>query len=121
MNFLAENPFKGNQYYLIDGMCFSTTGHITSLLKYYGLGTFIGEETGATFTCNNASHDTHLKHTGYRLQSARASFATAVIGFPLDQGIMPDFPVRQSIEEVIINQDAVLEYTLQLIQQKSNI
>ncbi|MCK4856010.1 MAG: hypothetical protein KAT31_17145, partial [Bacteroidales bacterium] len=44
---MAENRFSGKQYYLIDGMCFSTTGHLASLLKYYGLGTFIGEETGA--------------------------------------------------------------------------
>ena len=118
---MAKYPFKGSQYYLIDGMCFSTTGHITSLFKYYGLGTFMGEETGATYTCNDASHDTKLKHTGYRLQSARGSFTTAVIGFPLDQGILPDHPVRQSVDEVIMNHDAVLEYTLQLIKQKSAI
>ena len=117
---IAEKPFKGSQYYLIDGMCFSTTGHITSLLKYYGFGTFIGEETGATYTCNDASHDTRLKHTGYRLQSARASFATAVTGFRMDQGIQPDFPVRQSIDEVIHNHDAVLEFTLALIKQKNS-
>ncbi len=118
---MAKHPFKGSQYYLIDGMCFSTTGHLTSLLKYYDLGTFIGEETGATYTCNDASHDTILKHTGYRLQSARHSFATAVIGFPLDKGILPEHPVRQSVDEVIMNQDAVLEYTLNLIMQKSGI
>ena len=118
---MAENPYKGSQYYLIDGMCFSTTGHLTSLLRYYGLGTFIGEETGATYTCNDASHDTKLKHTGYRLQSARGSFATAVIGFSPDKGILPDQPVRQSIDEVIMNHDAVLEYTLQLIKQKNAI
>jgi hypothetical protein len=115
---MAENPFKGSQYYLIDGMCFSTTGHITSLLKYYEMGTFIGEETGATYTCNDASHDTKLKHSGYRLQSARGTFATAVIGFPFDQGILPEHPVRQSVDEVIRNHDAVLEYTLELINKK---
>jgi hypothetical protein len=115
---MAKNPFKGSQYYLIDGMCFSTTGHITSLFKYYGLGTFIGEETGATYTCNDASHDTRLKHTGYRLQSARGTFATAVIGIPFDQGILPEHPVRQSVDEVISSHDAVLEYTLELINNK---
>ena len=118
---MAENPYRGSQYYLIDGMCFSTTGHITSLLKYYGLGTFIGEETGATYTCNDASHDTKLKHTGYRLQSARGTFATAVTGFSLDKGIIPEHTVRQSIDEVIRNHDAVMEYTLELIKQKSAI
>jgi hypothetical protein len=106
---------------LIDGMCFSTTGHLSALLKYYGLGTFLGEETGGTYACNDASHDTVLKHTGYRFQSARASFATAVIGFPEDRGILPDHPVRPSIDEVIMNQDAVLEFALELIQQKSAI
>jgi C-terminal processing protease CtpA/Prc len=118
---MAENRFSGKQYYLIDGMCFSTTGHLASLLKYYGLGTFIGEETGATYTCNDASHDTKLKHTGYRLQSARRSFATAVTGFPLGQGILPDYPVRQSIHELIRNHDTVLDYTLELIKQNNVI
>jgi hypothetical protein len=118
---MAENRFSEEQYYLIDGMCFSTTGHLASLLKYFGLGTFIGEETGATFTCNDASHDTKLKHTGCRLQSARGTFATAVTGFPLDQGILPDHPVRQSLDDLIRRHDAVLEYTLELIQQKNAI
>jgi hypothetical protein len=31
---MAENRFTGMQYYLSDGMCFSTTGHLASLLKY---------------------------------------------------------------------------------------
>ena len=116
---MADIPFNGNQYYLIDGMCFSTTGHLTSLLKYYGLGTFIGDETGATYTCNDASHDTYLKHTGYRLQSARHSFATAVTGFPLDRGIMPDHPVQATIDELIRGDDTVLAYTLKLIKQNN--
>jgi hypothetical protein len=115
---MAENPFTGKQYYLIDGRCFSTTGHVTSLLKYHGLGTFIGEETGATYTCNDASHDTRLKNTRYRIQSARHTFAAAVTGFPPDRGIQPDFPVRPSVEDLIRNHDAVLEYTLQIIHQK---
>jgi hypothetical protein len=115
---MAENPFTGNQYYLIDGRCFSTTGHVTSLLKYHGLGTFVGEETGATYTCNDASHDTRLEYTGYRIQSARHTFAAAVTGFPPDRGIQPDFPVRPSVEDLIRNHDAVLEYTLQMIHVK---
>lgn len=112
---MAENHFTGHQYYLIDGMCFSTTGHFTSLLKYYELGTFIGEETGATYACNDASHDTNLKYTGYRLQSARRTFATAVTGFPRDQGIIPEHPVTQTIDEVIRGHDAMLHYALDLI------
>jgi len=112
---MAEQPYIGKQYYLIDGVCFSTTGHFTSLLKDNNLGTFIGEETGASFTCNDASHDVKLKHTGYRLQSARQSFTAAAYGFPLNQGILPDHHVQPTIEELIRGHDAVLEYTLKLI------
>ena len=112
---MAEHPYKGNQYYLIDGVCFSTTGHFTSLLKYHNLGIFIGEEAGATYTCNDASHDVRLKYTAYRLQSARRSFTAAAYGFPMDQGILPDHYVQQTIEEAIRGCDAVLEYTLKLI------
>ena len=117
---MAENSFQGKQYYLIDGICFSTTGHLTALLKYHGLGTFIGEETGATFTCNDASYDVELKHTRYRTQSARRTFAAAVYGFPLTQGNLPDHYVQQTIEEVISGYDAVKEYTLQLINRENN-
>jgi hypothetical protein len=114
---MADQAFTGERYYLVDGMCFSTTGHLTFLLKYHGFGTFIGEETGTTCTCNDASHDTHLKNTGYRLQSARYSFATAVTGFPLNRGILPDHPVRETLEDLISGNDAVLGYALDLINQ----
>lgn len=112
---MADFPFEGNQYYLVDGNCFSSTGHFTSLLKYHGLGTFIGEEAGATFTCNDASHDITLKHTGYRLQSARRSFSAAAYGLPTNRGILPDHAVQPTIGEVIRGHDAVMEYTLRMI------
>lgn len=112
---MADEPYTGKQYYLIDGRCFSTTGHITSLLKYHDLGTFIGEESGATYTCNDASHEVRLKHTGYRLRSARRTFATAVWGLPVDRGILPDHEVLRTIEDVIEHRDPVWEFTLELI------
>ena len=112
---MADEPYTGRQFYLIDGMCFSTTGHLTSLLKYHKLGIFIGEETGATYTCNDASHETTLENSGYIVRSARRSFAAAVKNFPLDQGIMPDYEVKQSVSDVIENKDVVLAFALDLI------
>ncbi len=48
-------------------------------------------------------------------------FASAVTGFPLNKGIMPDNTVRQTIDELIRNHDAVLDYTLKLIKQNNTI
>jgi hypothetical protein len=49
----ARNKFSGTMYVLIDGGCFSTTGHLCSLLRYHGIGTFIGEETAGSFACTD--------------------------------------------------------------------
>ena len=68
---LAENNFDGNLYTLIDGSCFSTSGHFCALLKYHGIGKFIGTETGATFTCTGNVDYSDLKNTQLILGSAQ--------------------------------------------------
>ena len=54
---LAKNAFAGNLYVLINGGCFSTTGHFCALLKYTRRAKFVGEETGGTYECN----DNHIR------------------------------------------------------------
>lgn len=114
---LAEYRFSGNLFILIDGMCFSTTGHLTSLLKYHRIGTFVGTETGGTYTCNDATKQNALKNTKIQLWVARRSFATAVKGMPKDHGILPDFVIEPNIADLVKGKDTVLEYTLSLIQK----
>jgi len=53
----AANHFTGDIYTLIDGDCFSTTGHLCALLKYHRIGKLVGAESGATYTCT----DRHLE------------------------------------------------------------
>lgn len=112
---LAKNRFSGKLYILINGMCFSTTGHLTSLLKYHKIGTFIGTETGGTYTCNDATKENVLKNTKIQLWIARRSFATAVEGLPKDRGIVPDIRIEPKIEDLILGKDTVLDYVLDLI------
>jgi hypothetical protein len=110
---LAENRFRGNLYILIDGGCASTTGHLCGLLKYHKFGTFIGEETGATFTCNDAHRSFLLDHTHFQVGIATATFATAVKDLPKDRGIQPDFSVPQTSEDLAAGRDTALEFALQ--------
>ncbi|MFC1502291.1 S41 family peptidase [bacterium] len=112
---LAENRYHGNLYILINGMCMSTTGHLCALLKYYNLGTFIGEETGATYTCNDGKKYLHLKNTHIQFWVATLTAAVAVEGMPKNRGISPDHPVQPVIEDLINRNDTVMEYTLSLI------
>ncbi len=112
---LGEDRFSGNLFILTNGKCFSTTGHLCSLLRYHKIGTFIGEETGGTYTCNDAKHYFHLKNTRIQLWIASGSFATAVKNMPKDRGIIPDYPVQLRIEDLVKGRDTVMEFALHLI------
>jgi C-terminal processing protease CtpA/Prc len=112
----ADNNFSGGLYVLIDGSNFSTTGHFCSLLKYHGVGTFIGTETGSTYTCNAAVRVFPLKNTKIGLKIATGSFAAAVEGLPKDRGIIPDRHVKTRLEDMKAGKDMVLEYAFSLIE-----
>jgi HEAT repeat protein len=111
---LAENRFQGNLYILIDGGCASTTGHLCGLLKYHKIGTLIGEETGATYTCNDAHRSFLLDHTRLQVGIATGTFATAVQGLSKSRGIVPDLCVQQTASDLADGRDTTLEYALSL-------
>lgn len=118
----AEKAFHGRLIVLINGGCFSSTPHLCALLKYHKIGTFVGTEAGATYTCNGAAQEIKLNHTGFIAVVNRRSFAAAVDGFPDDRGILPDHFVLPQIDDLIQGRDAQKEYALQLIaQSNSNI
>lgn len=108
--------FNGNVYFLINGTCFSSAGHFCSLAKYHKLGLFIGEETGGSFYCNDNHINTTLPNSHIKLQVARTTWATAVSGFEKGKGIIPDYSITQSLEDLINNIDRELIYVLQLIE-----
>ena len=115
---LADNHFTGELFILADGGIFSTTGHFCSLLKYHNRGTFIGTETGSTYTCNAAVRVYTLKNTKIGLKLATGSFAAAVKGFPKDRGIVPHYIVQANLDDLIKGKDTELDYVLKLIKSK---
>ncbi|MGB5875468.1 MAG: S41 family peptidase [Bacteroidota bacterium] len=110
-----EKRFAGKVYTLTNGRCFSTTGHLCALMKYHEIGTFVGSETGGTYTCNDAVKVTTLENTQLQAQIARASFRVEVYGIRRDRGIVPDHEVEPRIEDVIEGTDTVKEYVLKLL------
>jgi hypothetical protein len=112
---LAADHFEGNLYTLINGNCFSSTGHLCALMKYHHLGKFIGSETDGTYTCNDNSRIILLNNTGIQLRIARNSFSVAVTGIPRFRGIPPDFPVETTFEDKIAGHDAAKLFAMALI------
>jgi C-terminal processing protease CtpA/Prc len=113
-----KNNFKGNLFTLIDGGCFSSTGHLCSLLKFHKLGTFIGEETGGSFVCTDNSQDITLYNTNLVLHFSTTKYSTAVSGLTPGRGILPNYSVTPTIQDYISNRDPVKIYAINLINKK---
>jgi len=110
-----ENRFKGKCYFIIDGIGNSTTGHFMSIVKYLNLGTIIGEELGSNQFCSAGQKICRLKNTKLQYDVANNTHESLAISLPDEQGILPDYYVTQSIDEYLNKKDAVMEYTIKLV------
>lgn len=115
-----SNRFKGAQYYLINSLCNSTTGHFCSLLKHYNLGTFVGSETGATYSCNANTTEFKLLNSRIRCFVATSTYETDVVGFEKGKGIIPEYPIHRDFEDYFSNEDPELVKAKELIKAFNN-
>jgi len=113
----ADNRFSGKLYVLMNGNCFSTTGHFLALLKYHGIGTLIGEESGASFACSDASVTVNLPHTNLMFKSSRRIFQVAVEGLTPGRGVFPDYPVVATLDEILSGKDVEMAKALELMEK----
>jgi C-terminal processing protease CtpA/Prc len=104
---------------LINGGCFSTTGHFCALLKYYRRATFVGEETGGTYECNDNHISIKTSATHLTINVARTTYTTAVMDLSRETGIMPDYTLEPAIDDFLAGRDAVKQYTMKLIDTRS--
>jgi C-terminal processing protease CtpA/Prc len=86
-------------------------------LKYHKRATFIGEETGGTYECNDAHTLFNTKETRLNLNVARMTFTTATDGLSREHGIIPDYYVEPKIKDIIDGKDTVKEFTYGLIKK----
>ncbi len=115
---VPRHVFTGELFVLTDGWCFSSTGHMLSLLRCHRRGVFVGEESGGSSACNDASKEHVLKHTGLRLNLPRRTFATSASCLPYGRGIPPDIEVQPTIHDLIAGRDIVLEKVISLIESQ---
>ncbi len=110
------NCFQGKIYILMDGGCLSSAGHFLSLIKYHGLATLIGEESGGSFYCNDNSMTLSLPNTGILLNVPRTTFQTAVSGFEKGDPILPDHLINPTLEDYLKESDVEMQFVLDLIE-----
>jgi len=110
---LAANHFTGNLYTLIDGSCGSTNGHFCALLRYNGIGKFIGTPSGSTYKCN-AGRNTEftLDNTKMIITAGRSTYSAAVKGMDKRAPIMPDIMVTDTYRSFLEKRDMIMERAL---------
>lgn len=113
-----KNNYNGKLYVLINGGCFSTTGHFVSLIKANMQATFIGQETGATYTCNANTISFFLKNTGIYASVATEIYQTDVTNFIKSKGIFPNYVVTPKLTDIINDKDLEMEKVVDLINTK---
>jgi len=112
--------FAGRVAILIDGGSFSATGETTSAFHYYKKAIFFGEESGAGFYGNTSGFmvTVVLPHTHIEVRVPLVLYTMAVEGYPKDRGLVPDFPVAPTIEDLMDGRDPVMERALAWLERK---
>jgi len=116
-----EPRFAGRVAILIDGGSFSATGETTSAFHYYKKAVFFGEECGSGYYGNTSGFmvTATLPNTRIQITIPLVLYTMAVDGYPKDRGLVPDFPVTATIEDLLARRDPVMERAL-LFLEKGN-
>ncbi len=117
----AKNVFTGKLYVLINGHSFSATGEVAGMLKTYRKDAlFIGEETGGNPTQNTSGVMVfmELPHSKIRILQSLICFETNVDFENDGYGATPDYPIENSVEQVLSGVDNVLKWTLDYIKSQ---
>ena len=113
-----RKAFDGKIYVLIGGRTYSAGSSFCSRLKAAHPNVeFIGEETGGASGAFTAG--TLLMYT---LPNSRCKLAVPIIRYQTvkqtksaDRGVMPDYPVKQTLEDFRAGKDTVLQAALELV------
>ena len=112
----SNNPvnsllYMGNIYLLTSGFTFSSGTDCAMLFKDYNVGTIVGQETGGLPTSYGDTYKFKLPNSGL---NARVSwkFFLRPSGGNDGKGVIPDIPIKYSINDLISGEDLEMKYVL---------
>lgn len=115
---LDSNRFTGNLYILADGAGRSCTGMVLSFIKYYNLGLIIGEESCTSPSTNADNEDHVLPYSKLVFVCSRYIYEGPMRNsFIRGRGVMPDFEVNLSIDDILTGQDKHMKTALNMIKK----
>lgn len=117
LNSPQAKPFLGSAYLLVNGGSFSNSGIVSSSFRHYQRGKIIGEETGGnkSVICGWEEAIT-LPHSKIEVYIPTRQFLIRERVTNDGHGVIPDFIIQPTIQELAKGRDEVLDFTLNLIQ-----
>lgn len=113
---ISKPFFSGNIYILIGINTFSSATDFACVFKDYSLGTLIGEETGGLATCYGDVLSFTMPNSGLRFGVSHKYFIRPG-GYDDGKGVLPNYLVKQSLDDTKNGIDTMLEFTKNLIKE----
>lgn len=110
----AKEQYTGEVIVLIDAYSFSATGEMCAILKEHDRVTFIGEETGGNPNQNTSGMMLQLTLPQSQIRAIIPLVVFEMnVNFPnTAQGIIPDIPLHNTVDDQINGFDRVMDYAL---------
>jgi C-terminal processing protease CtpA/Prc len=109
--------FTGKVLILMNGGSFSAAAQFVSQVHFHKRATFIGEESGGGYYGNSSGRSVNviLPKTKLFVRVPLVTYYMAVREYKdYARGVMPDYPVRYSIKELLAGTDKELALALEL-------
>lgn len=109
--------FSGNIYLLTSVFTFSSGTHCAMLFKDYDIGTIVGQETGGLPSGYGDTYNFKLPYSGLNARVSYKYFirpSTKIDG----KGVLPDVPVKYTIDDLLTGKDLEMEYVLKRINRE---
>jgi hypothetical protein len=113
----AKPPFAGKVFVLINGASFSASCEFASNFHFRKRGVFIGEESGGGYYGNTSGGTAQvtLPNSKVITNVPLLTYTMAVSGYPqADRSVMPEHPVRYTIQDLIAGTDKEMPVALEL-------
>jgi hypothetical protein len=113
------NYFKGNIHVLINGGCFSTTGHLLALMRNYSIGTFYGEYSQGSNYSNSGMQAFIMPYSKTLVWIPFMQFKMNTPKFKYDpKGIKPDVELEKEPNDLKKHFDRIQDYVIQKIETR---
>jgi C-terminal processing protease CtpA/Prc len=117
----SKPTFSGKVLILMNGHSVSTTAEFLAQAHFHKRAKFIGEESGGAYYGNTSGvvPAVTLPNTKLIVYVPLVAYYLAVNGYEAAaHGVLPDYPVRDRIEELIEGKDKELDLALELARQE---